>query len=78
MFSVSYNSVVVTRVHAISSVLTNSTTLYKFSLVFLQIIAPGRNILTQAINALFMGSVKHVPAYSYELGCGRVPYGGVQ
>ena len=55
LFSVSYNNVMVSCVHAINSVLTNSTNLYKFVLVCPQIIAPGSKILTQAIIALTHG-----------------------
>ena len=78
LFSVSYNNVTVSRLHAINSVLTNTTTLYKFFLVCPPFIVPGSKIPTKQLPTLFIGSVKHIPAYSQELRCGRVPYSGVQ
>ena len=55
LLSVSYNNVMVSRVHVINSVLLNCTNLYKFILVCPQIIVPGRKIPTQAIIVLIHG-----------------------
>ena len=77
-FTAVYNNVMVSCMITINSVLRNSTDLYKFILVRHQIIVPRGKIPTQQLAHLLMGSVKHVTAYSQELGCDRVPYCRVQ
>ena len=58
MFSVSYNNVMVSRLHAINSVLTNTTNLLKFILVRPPFLVPGSKIPTQAIIDLIHGFSK--------------------